>query len=352
VLGHSRNGSGYLVPDAVNWDSPKQVLDLLQHRGLTLTKTDAETLAPLASADPVIPLLLDYREAQKRARTYGVAWLDNAVHPLTGRIHADYVQCGSVAGRMACSDPNVQNLPRTPLYRGAITAPPGSCLVKCDLSQIELRIAAVLAEDTVMLTAYQTGEDLHQLTAAHLLGVPREQVTAEGRQLAKAVNFGLLYGMGARGLQTYAYQGYRVAMTAAEAQRYRNTFFWSYPGLARWHAETKATAPTETRTLTGRRRRDVTTFTRRLNSPVQGTGADGIKWTLARLFAHRHEVPDARLAAVVHDEVVAECPVEAANETAAWLQRHMVAAMDEVLGGTVPVVADVTIGKDWAGTPL
>ena len=190
------------------------------------------------------------------------------------------------------------------------------------------------------------------MTAARLLGVASEQVTSESRQLAKAVNFGLLYGMGARTLQTYARQNYRVRLTSTEAEQYRQRFFTAYAGLRRWHRETAATQPTETRTMAGRRRLDVKSFTERLNSPVQGTGADGLKWALARLFAHRDEAPDARLVAVIHDEVVAECPIEGAAQTAVWLQEHIAAAMTEILQDAVPVVVETTIGQDWAGTPL
>jgi DNA polymerase I-like protein with 3'-5' exonuclease and polymerase domains len=351
LLAQSRNGSGHLFPEATNWQSPQQVLDLLQHRGHPITSTDSETLTALADADPLIPVLLDYREAEKRAGTYGTTWLDKP-HPLTGRVHADYLQLGSRAGRMSCTKPNIQNLPRTKTYRGCITAEPGSCIVKADYSQIELRIAAVIAQDTAMLEAYREGQDLHSMTAARLLGVTPEQITGESRQLAKAVNFGLLYGMGATTLQTYARQHYRVSLTPTEAAQYRQRFFTAYAGLRRWHRETATTQPTETRTMAGRRRLDVKAFTERLNSPVQGTGADGLKWALARLFAHRDEAPDARLVAVIHDEIVAECPIKGAEQTAAWLQEHMAAAMTEILHDAVPVVVETTIGQDWAGRPL
>ncbi|MGH7752353.1 MAG: DNA polymerase, partial [Gemmatimonadales bacterium] len=217
----SRGGSGLLLVDAFHWKSPAQVLDLLQQRGHAITSTDSSTLAPLAGADPLIPLLLDYREADKRAGTYGVPWLEKAVHPLTGRVHASYSQLGSAAGRMSCTKPNIQNLPRSATYRGCITADPGWCIVKADYSQIELRLGAVIAGDTAMLTAYRSGADLHAATAARLTGVPVDQVTPEARQLAKAVNFGLLYGMGAPRLQGHAQDMFRVTMTAADAQRYR-----------------------------------------------------------------------------------------------------------------------------------
>ena len=352
----NRGGSSLLLPEAVNWQSQAQVLALLQQRGHTLSSTDSSTLGAFAAVDPLIPLLLDYREAVKRAGTYGVRWLEDAVHPLTGRVHANYLQLGSAAGRMSCTKPNMQNLPRSTAYRGCITPDPGSCIVKADYSQIELRIAAVIARDTAMLDAYQAGEDVHATTAARLTGVPIDQVTPEARQLAKAVNFGLLYGMGAPRLQGYAQDTFRVTMTAAEAQHYRRLFFDAYRGLREWHRRTGQstgwTSSEETRTLAGRRRLEVTTFTQRLNSPVQGTGADGMKWALARLFAHRQEAPDAHLLAVVHDELVASCPIEAAADTAAWLMRHMEQAMQEIVGAAVPTPVETTIGQDWAGTPL
>ena len=356
LLAQSRNGSWHLFPEAMNWQSPQQVLDVLQHRGHAITATDSETLTALADADPLIPVLLEYREAVKRAGTYGTTWLDQALHLVTNRVHADYLQLGSRAGRMSCTKPNIQNLPRTQTYRSCIAAEPGYCLVKADYSQIELRIAAVMAQDTAMLAAYRDGQDLHTITAAHVLGVTPAQVTGENRQLAKALNFGLLYGMGATRLQTYARQQYRVALTLQEAEQYRRRFFDTYPGLRHWHNATGAalrdTHTQDTRTLAGRRRLSVSKFTEALNSPVQGTGADVLKWALARLFVHRDEVPDARLTAVVHDEVVAECPLEAAEQTAAWLQRHMGAAMTEILHDAVPVVVETTRGQDWAGTPL
>src|SRR5262245_18173374 len=214
LLTQSRNGSGHLFPETINWQSPQQVLDVLQHRGHAITATDSETLAALAEVEPLSPVLLDYREAVKRAGAYGLAWLDKALHPTTGRVHADYLQLGSRAGRMSCTKPNIPNLPRSQTYRGCITAEPGSCIVKADYSQIELRIAAVMAQDAAMLEAYRAGQDLHSLTAARLLGVAPEQVTSESRQLAKAVNLGLLYGMGATTLQTYA----RSCIGAAESE--------------------------------------------------------------------------------------------------------------------------------------
>ena len=159
-----------------------------------------------------------------------------------------------------------------------------------------------------------------------------------------------------RGLREYATQRYRVTLTQDQARRYRQAFFRTYPGLYRWHrrtgAQLKRTETLETRTLSGRRQQSVSSFTLALNSPVQGSGADGLKIALARLFEHRTEVPEARLIATIHDEIVAECPVEDAEATVEWLRHHMVGAMEEIMGEAVPIDVETTIGRDWAGTPL
>jgi DNA polymerase-1 len=352
LLDESRTGTGWLFAEALNWESPPQVLELLRSRGHGVASTEDETLVTLDEKDPLVPMLRAYRAAQKNVSTYGLFWLRDYVHPRTHRLHADYLQLGSRAGRMSCHKPNVQNMPRSAVYRRAIAAPEGRCILKADYSQIELRIAAALAPDTAMLTAYQTGQDLHVLTASRLLGVEASQVTPAHRQLAKAVNFGLVYGMGVAGLQGYAWNVYGVRMTLAEAEQAHQQFFRLYPGLRRWHAHTKAAAPTETRTLVGRRRLGLEKLTDRLNTPVQGTGADGLKWAMAALHRHREEAPDAQLVAAIHDELLVECPIESAAQTDAWLEKYMVAGMAAIVGEAVPIVVDTTLGRDWAGTPL
>jgi DNA polymerase-1 len=337
----------------VNWQSSPQVLRLLRVRGHAIARVDTPMLLPLKDRDPLIAALLAYREAVKRTSTYGNAWLQDHVHPATGRVHADYLPLGGRAGRISCHNPNVQNLPRGPRYRGAIKARDGFQLVKTDYSQIELRLAAVIAPDNPMLTAFRAGVDVHRHTAAQVLGIPIEAVTDAQRQLAKAINFGLLYGMGAPHLRDYAAVEYGVHLTEAEAIRHRQQFFQAYRGLSRWHRHTSARLRTEgaieTRTLAGRRRLDVDKFTEALNSPVQGTGADGLKLALARLFRYRDELPDARLVATVHDEILAECPEDAAEATAQWLVRHMTGAMQELVGDRVPIIVEATSGRSWAG---
>jgi DNA polymerase-1 len=340
----------------VNWRSAQQVKHLLLARGHRVKDTASSTLSDLPDGDPLIPTLLAFRDASKRASTYGEKWLEQHLHPVTGRIHADYLQLGAMSGRMSCTKPNVQNLPRSAEYRGSIQPEPGRCLIKADFSQIELRLAAIIAGENAMISAFQSGHDLHTVTAARLLGIDLAAVTKDHRQLAKALNFGLLYGMGAERLQAYARQNYKVAMSPREAAMHRRRFFDAYPDLKRWHqkrsAKLRNAVSIETRTMTGRRRLNTSRYTESLNTPVQGTGADGLKAALGRLFVHRHEVPEARLVACVHDEVVAECPVETAEQTAQWLNRHMTTAMRDIVGDAVPIVAETVIGQDWYGTPL
>lgn len=340
----------------LNWESHEQVLTLFRSRGHTLDNTTTESLSALLGIDPLAETLLAYREAAKMAGTYGKRWLTKHRHPITGRVHADFLQLGTVSGRMSCVKPNLQNVPKAGPYRRAVCPGEGRAIVKADYSQIELRIAAVIADEQNMLTAFRGGEDLHALTAATVLNIRLNQVGKEHRQLAKALNFGLLYGMGARALREYAAATYKVALSEEQARVHKQRFFAAYPKLATWHGQTGAllrdVQVLDTRTLAGRRRIGITGFTDALNTPVQGTGADGLKLAMARLFAHRHEVPDARLITCVHDEIVAECPEEEAEQTAEWLQHHMTAAMTAIVGESVPIDVETTIGTDWAGTPL
>jgi DNA polymerase I-like protein with 3'-5' exonuclease and polymerase domains len=203
-----------------------------------------------------------------------------------------------------------------------------------------------------MLGAYAEGHDLHTLTAQSL--TRREEIGKDDRKLAKAVNFGLLYGMGAKGLQVYALKSYGVRMSLEEAALYRRRFFETYPGLKRWHDNQRRVwqrGQTETRTLTGRRRLDVEKLTDRLNTPVQGTGADGLKLALALMWERRSECPEAVPVLVCHDEVVVECNAEQAANVRSWLERAMVEGMDVVLNSTdevdVPVEVEVRIARSW-----
>ncbi len=285
------------------------------------------------------------------ANTYGTAWLDNNYQE-DGRIYASWRQLRAATGRMACDHPNLQNLPRSGPLRSYIRAPEGRLFVIADYSQIELRIAAKISEDKEMLSAYAEGRDLHMLTAQNLTS--HEEVSKDERKLAKAVNFGLLYGMGTKGLQSYALRSYGVEMSLEEATLYRRRFFETYPSLKRWHDDERRAwhrGETETRTLTGRRRMDVERLTDRLNAPVQGTAADGLKLALAFLWERRDECPGAVPILVCHDEVVVECDKDQGEEIKRWLEKAMIEGMDAVVNGTgalpVPIEVEARIAGSW-----
>jgi DNA polymerase I len=331
---------GELFDGSWNWDSPEQVKQALGLAGCPVDGTRDDVLAALEH--PLARLIRDYREASKRASTYGEAWLKHVADD--GRIYPSWAQFGANSGRMACGSPNMQNLPRG-AYRRCVIAPPGCALVKADYSQIELRIAAKISNDRALLAAYQRGDDLHILTARHVLGVP--EVTSEARQLAKAINFGLLYGMGAKAFRSYARTNYGVDMTEEQAAQYREAFFRTYPGLRQWHRSIKDGA-CETRTLTGRRVRNVERFTEKLNLPVQGTGADGLKAALALLWERRRQCGTAVPVLAVHDEVVVQCPVDDAPAVANWLKSAMIDAMAPLIE-PIPVDVEVKTGRTWGG---
>lgn len=196
-----------------------------------------------------------------------------------------------------------------------------------------------------MLDAYRNGEDLHTLTARALLS--KDDVGKAGRQLAKAVNFGLLYGQGAPGLAVYASSAFGGALTEGEAAKHRATFFRTYPRLRAWHRAVKE-GTVETRTLAGRRRVGVERYTEKLNTPVQGTGADGLKRALALLWERRASCPGAFPVLLVHDEIVVECGEASQADAEAWVKGAMHDGMAPLIA-PVPVEIEVTAGRTWGG---
>jgi DNA polymerase-1 len=331
-------------PVGWNWSSPKQVMEALAELGVGVVNTTDEVLAEVGH--PVAGLLRGYRAAKKLATTYGEGWLRTGYSD--GRVHAQWGQAFACSGRMSCSRPNLQQLPRDPRYRGCVVAPAGRVLVKADYNQIELRIAAKVADERNMLEAYRRGDDLHTLTARRVLG--REEVSPADRQIAKSLNFGLLFGMGAARLRQYARSNFGVDLTDEQAVGYRAEFFKAYPWLSRWHARAGRSRgeSVATRTLGGRRRLAVDRFTEKLNTPVQGTGADGLKAALALLWERRAECPGAVPVLAVHDEVAVECDADRADAVAAWLKRAMLDGM-EPLVAPVPVEVEVTTALTWGG---
>ncbi|MDP7085862.1 MAG: DNA polymerase [Dehalococcoidia bacterium] len=309
----AKESGGEVLPE-VNWNSAKQVLNVLWTLGLKVENTRQETLESAQDQHAIVQILLDYREARKKVGTYGRKWL-RFVHPVTGRIHPNWRQIGAATGRMACAGPNLQNLPRDPAYRACFRPGPGHVFVKADYSQIELRVAAEMAPDARMKQAFIEGKDLHATTATYLLGKEEtDGVTPDERQLAKAVNFGLIFGMGGRTLGKYAQTSFRVELDEGEAVGIREQYFKAYPGIRNWQQLQGRKA--ETRTVLGRQRilDGDRYYTARLNSPIQGTGADGLKLALVKMWESRDDV-DAFPVLAIHDEIVIEVPEERAQDT-------------------------------------
>lgn len=326
---------------AVNIRSTRQVQAVLRAAGIGVESTDSEFLVHYRG-HPLVDLLLEYRFYEKRRSTYGVNLLEY-INPVTGRIHPEWWPLRAASGRMACSSPNLQNIPRDSGLRACIRAEPGNKLIKADYSQIELRIAAELSGDARMVESFRRGEDLHALTVREILG--QSEVTPQARQLSKAINFGLIYGMGAERLRQYVFQSFGISLTTDQAAELRRRFFQTYPAIADWHR--KIGRQKEVCSVLGRPRRfDLPQFSEQVNHPVQGTGADGLKNALAILWQTRHLVPGAVPVLAVHDEIVVEAPAGEAQKAAAWLKFAMLAGMAEFLR-RVPVEVEVKISDTW-----
>jgi DNA polymerase I-like protein with 3'-5' exonuclease and polymerase domains/DNA modification methylase len=338
-------------PDTVwNFRSPQQVRAMFRLLGFQLADTQKETLA--ATPHPLAQTLAERASAQLLATTFGRKLLD-WVEP-DSRLYPGWLQIGTVTGRMAGSRPNFQNIPKRqgPAYRRAIEAPAGRVLVKADFSQIEIRVVAKLSGCPVLLRAFQEGEDLHRKTFQAIMGEQREPTEAE-RDFAKALTFGMLYGMSPAGLKVAAHKCLKRELRDAEATAFIEKFLATYPGFREWRRRQQQRVArgkfTATWTLTNRRCLNVSKETSVVNYPVQGTAGDILKLALAALYLHRGEVPaDVRLCLVVHDEIVVECQREDAERVAAWLEKWMVAAGNHFLA-PVPVGVKVSWGSTWGG---
>ena len=332
----------------LNPRSPKQVKEALEKRGLKLKSTDEVAL--VMSGDPAAELVLRSRAAEKRAQM--ISAYREAVGE-DGRIHAEFDPLGTATGRFSCREPNLQNVGRDTEMRACFVADPKKVLVIADYSQVELRVAAFLAKEEAMLAAFRSGEDIHSLTAGKLAGKNHKAVSEEERKLAKAVNFGLLYGMSARGLAEYGRISFGLKLEEKEAREFRRKFFEAYPGLQRWHEEARQAAAdpkvTEVRTLYGRRRwlpppggrMEWVRFTALVNTPVQGTCGDAIKRAMVSLS-------DAPLVSTVHDELI----LEVAEKESVGMADRVAKAMRAGFAGMVPeelIQVAVRRSGSWAG---
>jgi DNA polymerase-1 len=346
-----------------NLSSPKQIGDILfRQRGLPVIKktpggspsTDEETLEQLAQDHPIARAILDYRGMAKLKSTY-TDKLPQMIHPRTGRVHTSYSQATAVTGRLASSDPNLQNIPaRTPegrRIREAFIAPQGSVIVSADYSQIELRIMAHLSDDPGLLSAFAEDRDIHSATAAEVFGVPLIEVNADQRRMAKVINFGLIYGMSAFGLAS------QLNLERAAAQAYIDRYFTRYPGVARYMEETRQTAREQgfVTTVFGRRlvlpeinsrnpQRRQASERAAINAPMQGTAADLIKLSMIAVQDWLDkETMRARLLLQVHDELVLEVPESELSKA----KHALLQLMEGVAQLKVPLKVGVGVGPNW-----
>jgi len=346
-----------------NVDSPKQLQEILFGKlGIPVMRktptgqpsTAEDVLEELAASYPLPRLILAYRSLAKLKSTY-TDKLPDQIDVNTGRIHTSYHQAVAATGRLSSSDPNLQNIPiRSPegrRIRQAFIAPPAHSLVAADYSQIELRIMAHLSGDASLLTAFAEDRDVHQATAAEVFGIALGEVSADQRRAAKAINFGLIYGMSAFGLAR------QLGIGRGEAQRYVDLYFERYPGVKRYMEETKqqARAAGYVETLFGRRlylpeiqsrNQALRQYAERsaINAPMQGTAADIIKRAMIAVDAWlRSSSAQARLIMQVHDELVLEVADAELEGVVPELRRLMSNAAEL----RVPLKVDVGVGRNW-----
>lgn len=320
--------------------------------------TAAWVLEELREAHPIVEHILEFRELAKIHSTYAEAF-PHQVNPETGRVHTSYNQTGSVTGRLASSDPNLQNIPiRTELgreIRRAFIAAESQLLLSVDYSQIELRIVAHMADDEAMLEAFHNDQDIHATTASAVFGGDPRDVTPEQRRRAKAINFGLIYGMSPYGLSR------STDLTLAEAENFVKTYFERFPGVKRYLDETRQVAAEKgyVETLLGRRRyfpqlmrsAQVSENARSraereaINAPIQGTAADIIKLAMLRLPKAFEEADlSVKMLLQVHDELVFECAEKELDDVVHCVQQVMRSAYEL----RVPLKTDAKAGPNWA----
>jgi len=331
----------------VNWNSPKQVLAWLRDLDVEVPSTDVAALLEHAEGHPPIRTLLEWRKASKLVSTYGMAFIHHA-HPATGRIHPDWRQIGARTGRMSCSNPNLQNLPRREEYRQCIVPSPGCAFIVADYSQIELRVVAALSGDRRLLEAYRDGVDVHCQTASMVLGVAEAEITKADRQLAKVLNFSLLYGCGVQKLQETLFVNHGIVVSLKRARELHRGFFDVYKGLRAWERRVIESQEPEVRLESGRLIREVERGPQQANYRVQGLAGDGLKHAIALLWETRDTCPSARLVAAVHDELLVEVAENEAERAREWVERCMLEGMLRVVSG-VEIEVEAKVCKSWAG---
>jgi DNA polymerase-1 len=336
----------------INLDSQQQLTKALNRLGIPVPDSTRNwKLQPLAAEYPVIGTLLEYRTVQKALTSYGTNMIE-MINPMTGRLHADFRQIGAPTGRFACTNPNIQQVPHAVEYRRCFSGhPQGRKLVIADYSQIELRILAEFSADRGFIEAFNSGADLHRVTASQVFNATIDQVTKEQRDFAKRLNFGVVYGIGA---QRFALM---TGLSVSEAENVLRRYFGTYRELDTYlrDAANRAVSERQARTASGRlvrfrydeNDRQQISMTQRngKNTPIQGTSADILKRAL-RLLKDELANTNAQIVNIIHDEIVVEADADEAEDVAAKVERIMCAAGQEYLK-TVPVKVETEIADEW-----
>jgi len=336
----------------INLDSQQQLTKALNRLGIPVPESTRNwKLQPLAAQYPVIATLLEYRTVQKALTSYGTNMID-MINPVTHRLHADFRQIGAPTGRFACTNPNIQQVPHAVEYRRCFSGhPEGRKLIIADYSQIELRILAEFSADRGFMEAFNTGADLHRVTASQVFNTGVDQVTKEQRDFAKRLNFGVVYGIGA---QRFALM---TGLSVSEAENVLRRYFGTYRELDTYlrDAANRAVSDRQARTGSGRlvrfrydeNDRQQVSMTQRngKNTPIQGTSADILKRAL-RLLKDELKDTNAQIVNIIHDEIVVEANADEAQEVAVKVERIMCAAGQEYLR-TVPVKVETEIADEW-----
>jgi DNA polymerase I-like protein with 3'-5' exonuclease and polymerase domains len=338
--------------DDINLDSHQQLTKALERLGIQVPDSTRNwKLQPLAAEYPVVATLLEYRTVQKALTSYGQNMID-LVNPTTGRLHADFRQIGAPTGRFSCTNPNIQQVPHAVEYRRCFSGnPAGRKLIIADYSQIELRILAEFSGDRGFIKAFNSGADLHRVTAAEVFNVSVDQVSREQRDFAKRLNFGVVYGIGAQRFSIM------TGSTVPEAENILRKYFATYRGLDTYLHEAADRAVRERQARTGSGRlvrfrydeqdRQQISMTKRngKNTPIQGTSADILKRAL-RLLRDELRGTNAQIVNIIHDEIVVEADADEAEEVAHKVESAMCAAGEEYVK-TVPVKVETEIADEW-----
>jgi DNA polymerase-1 len=336
----------------INLDSHQQLTEALNRMGIPVPDSTRNwKLQPLAAQYPVVATLLEYRTVQKALTSYGQNMIE-LINPVTGRLHADFRQIGAPTGRFSCTNPNIQQVPHAVEYRRCFSGhPKDRKLVIADYSQIELRILAEFSGDQGFIEAFNSGADLHRVTAAQVFNVLLDQVTKEQRDFAKRLNFGVVYGIGAQRFSML------TGLTVSEAENVLRKYFGTYRQLDSYlrDAANRAVRERQARTGSGRlvrfrfdeQDRQQISMTQRngKNTPIQGTSADILKRAL-RLLEDDLRDTSAKIVNIIHDEIVVEVDSDEAEEIAQKVERAMCAAGREYLR-TVPVKVETEIADEW-----